>query len=54
METALAQKFSFILDSNLAKADCTENHVCTSCDRVVLATGPSEVVEIFKSVYGWI
>ena len=37
MDTALTQKFSFILDRNLAKANCTENHVCTSCDRVVLA-----------------
>ena len=36
MDTALPQKFPFILDSNLAKANCTENHVCTSCDKVVL------------------
>ena len=36
MDTALPQKFSFILDRNLAKANCTENHVCTSCDTVVL------------------
>ena len=36
MDTALLQKFSFILDRNLAKANCTENHVCTSCDTVVL------------------
>ena len=36
MDTALAQNFSFILDRNLAKANCTENHVCTSCDKVVL------------------
>ena len=38
MDTALPQKFSFILDRNLAKANCTENHVCTSCDKVVLDT----------------
>ena len=38
MDTALPQKFSFILDKNLAKANCTENHVCTSCDTVVLGT----------------
>ena len=37
MDTALPQKFPFILDRNLAKANCTENHFCTSCDTVVLA-----------------
>ena len=37
MDTALPQKFSFILDRNLAKANCTGNHVCTSYDTVVLA-----------------
>ena len=36
MDTALTQKFPFILDRNLAKDNCTENHVCTSCDTVVL------------------
>ena len=36
MDTALPQKFPFILDRNLVKANCTENHVCTSCDTVVL------------------
>ena len=36
MDTALPQKFTFILDRNLAKANCTENQVCTSCDIVVL------------------
>ena len=36
MDTALAQKFPFILDRNLAKANCTEDQVCTSCDTVVL------------------
>ena len=36
MDTALPQKFPFILDRNLAKANCTENKVCTSCDIVVL------------------
>ena len=38
METALTQKFPFILDRNLAKANCTKNGVCTSCDTVVLAS----------------
>ena len=36
MDTALPQKFPFILDRNLAKANCTGNQVCTSCDIVVL------------------
>ena len=36
MDTALPQKFSFILERNLAKANCAENQVCTSCDIVVL------------------
>ena len=27
MDTALPQKFPFILDRNLAKANCTENRV---------------------------
>ena len=36
MDTALPQIIPFILDRNLAKANCTGNHVCTSCDTVVL------------------
>ena len=36
MDTALPQKFHFILDRNLAKANCTGNRVCTYCDIVVL------------------
>ena len=36
MILALYQKFAFILDRNLAKANCTENRVCTSCDTVDL------------------
>ena len=36
MDTALPQKFPFILDRNLAKVNCTGNRVCTSCDTVVL------------------
>ena len=36
MDTALPQKFPFILDRNLAKANCTGNLVCMSCDIVVL------------------
>ena len=37
MDTALPQKIPFILDRNLANANCTEDRVCTSCDTVVLA-----------------
>ena len=36
MDTAFPQKFPFILDRNLAKAKCTGNQICTSCDTVVL------------------
>ena len=36
MDTALPQKFPFILDRNLAKVNCTGNWFCTSCDIVVL------------------
>ena len=36
MDTALQQNFPFILDRNFAKANCTGNRVCTSCDTVVL------------------
>ena len=36
MDTALPQKFPFILDRNLARAKSTENPVCTSCVTVVL------------------
>ena len=39
MDTALPQEFYFILDRNLAKANCTGNRVCTSCDTVVLGYG---------------
>ena len=34
MDKALPQKFPFILDKNLAKANCTEDRVCTSCDKI--------------------
>ena len=44
MDTALSQKFPFILDRNLAKANCTENHLCTSCVRVVLGYGLNVVL----------
>ena len=39
MDTALSQKFPFILDRNLAKANCTGNRICTSCDIEVLSAG---------------
>ena len=42
MDTALPQTFSFILDRNLAKANCTEDRVCTSCDKIVLGRDVNE------------
>ena len=45
MDTELPQKFPFILDRNLAKANCTEDRVCTSCDKVVLGIGLSCRIE---------
>ena len=36
MDTALPQKFPFILDRNLPKVNCRGNRDCTSCDIVVL------------------
>ena len=53
MDTALPQKFPFILDRNLAKANCTGNHVCTSCDTVVLGVGMIDKpggADVFSSV----
>ena len=43
MDTALHQKFPFILDRNLAKSNCTENRVCTSCNIVVLGCGKKNI-----------
>ena len=43
MDTALPQNFFFILDRNLAKANCTGNRVCTFCDTVILS------VQLFTS-----
>ena len=45
MDTTLPQKFPFILDRNLAKANYTENRVCTSCDTVVL--------DILQTTFQW-
>ena len=39
MDTAFPQKIPFNLDRNLAKANCTEDRVCTSCHKVVLGFG---------------
>ena len=46
MDTALPLKFPFILDKNLANTYCTENHVCMSCDTVVLG-----LYQIFTHVF---
>ena len=43
MDTALPQNFPFILDKNLAKANCTRNRVCTSCDIVVLGRNSNKI-----------
>ena len=50
MDTALPQKIPFILDRNnyLAKANCIENQVCTSCDTVVF---DSNVYHCYKHDY---
>ena len=48
MNTALSQKFPFILDRNLAKANCTGNRECTSCDTVVLVQTLKRLVYNFK------
>ena len=45
MDTALPQKFPFILDRNLAKAKCTGNRACTSCDTVVLGVNVNTPVK---------
>ena len=49
MDTALTQKFPFILDRNLAKANCTGNRVCTSCDTVVLVLTLFSIANIHTS-----
>ena len=49
MDTALPQKFPFILDRNLAKANCTGNRVCTSCDIVVLDAATHSILLFAQS-----
>ena len=53
MDTALPQKFPFTLDRNLAKANCTGNRVCTSCDTGVLAAHGSSKVTRPSKVFNW-
>ena len=50
MDTALPQKFPFILNRNLAKANGTENHVYTSCDTAVLGKKPNVKLTQKRSV----
>ena len=52
MDTALPQKFPFILDRNLAKANCTGNRVCTACDIVVLDWYLIWLLVVMHVVYG--
>ena len=54
MDTALPHKFPFILDRNLAKANCTWNRVCTSCDTAVLDYNHRLTTNILHhSYYQW-
>ena len=48
MDTALPQKFPFILYRKLANANCTGNRVCTSCDIVVLVFSSHKLL---RSIY---
>ena len=49
IDTALPQKFPFILERNLAKANCTGNRVCMSCDIVVLDNNKFETTMSLSS-----
>ena len=51
MDTAFTHKFPFILDRNLAKANCTGNRDCTSCDTVVLVINIKIKVVMNKSIF---
>ena len=51
MDTAFPPKFFFILDRNLAKANCTENQVCTSCDTVVLDSYINSNIFIYTLIF---
>ena len=53
MDTALPQKFPFILYRNLAKANCTGNQVCTSCDIVVLDYGKNLLLCVSFLLLSW-
>ena len=50
MDTARTQKFPFILDRNLVKANCTGNLVCTSCDTVVLGCANTKLPLAYQKV----
>ena len=52
MDTALPQKCPIILDRNLAKANSTENHVCTSCDKVYSPWYVHKTISDAHIVYG--
>ena len=53
MDTTLPQKFPFSLDMNLAKANCTENQVCTSCDTVVLGQNLPIIIINVNEFHVW-
>ena len=52
MDTALPQKFPFILDRNLA--NCTGNRVCTSCDTVVFGASINYQINYYLIIYAWL
>ena len=54
MDTALSQKFPFILDRNLAKAKCTGNKVCSSCDIVVHIYIWTTISQVYIYIYIYI
>ena len=53
MDTTLPHKFPFSLDRNLAKANCTENQVCTSCDTVVLGQNLPIIIINVNEFHVW-
>ena len=51
MDTSLPHKFPFILDRDLAKANCKENRVCTSCDTVVLGYNIYNKISLISQIF---
>ena len=54
-DTGTVLKIPFILDMNLAKANCTEDRVCMSCIKVVLGVTQTEKkIEEYRMCYNHI